>query len=220
MKDKTHFSNYFNLWSFMPLLLFILGFYTIYLLVLEQFSQAFFNMLISVLVYVFNNMLIHYSKITTYFNEFLEDMASFLAFGISSMVFGIIFFSDSELFLAIILFYGVALVLSLARNWVLEHKNSVGFPLVLGGLFLPFLYYIYLFYLQDMGSSIFLLYFLITGLLFLSKVDFISSKNPTILDSMHLQKNFHSVGTTRYDEDLGLEIIGNGAKPKSEEIVR
>lgn len=173
MSNLNHFEKNFDYGSFLPLFLFIFGFYTIFNLINNNFPIAFFSLLVSFIIYVGNNIYINYTQITTVFNEYLEDMASFLAFGVSIVVFGLVFYKNNNLILMIVLFYSICLVLSMARNWVMKLKNSIGFPISLNGLFFPIFFYVYKFYLQESGSSIFIFYFILVGFLTISNYNFL-----------------------------------------------
>lgn len=173
MSNLNHFEKNFDYGSFLPLFLFISGFYTIFNIINNNFPIAFFSLLVSFIIYVGNNIYINYTKITTVFNEYLEDMASFIAFGVSIVIFGLVFYKNDNFILMIVLFYSICLILSMARNWVMKLKNSVGFPIALNGLFFPIFYYVYKFYLQELGSSIFIFYFILVGFLTISNYNFL-----------------------------------------------
>ncbi len=173
MSDLNHFEKNFDYGSFLPLFLFIIGFYTIFNFVNENFSVGFFALIVSFIIYVGNNIYINYTKFTTVFNEYLEDMAAFVAFGVTIVIYGLIFFKEDSFILMIVLFYGMCLVLSMARNWVMKLKNSVGFPIALNGLFFPIFYYIYKFYLGSSGGSIFIFYFILAGFFTISNYNFL-----------------------------------------------
>ncbi len=177
--SNNHFEKNFDYGSFFPTLLIILGFYIIYLLINDNNSQAFFIMMISFLVYVANNVIINITGFSTVFNEYLEDMGSFLTFGITTIIFGLLFFKGNVLFLFIIFFYATSLVLALARNWILKLKNSLGWPIALNGIFFPLIYYIYIFYLQGPGDSIFVLYYIGIAILSISKYNFLGYNENT-----------------------------------------
>lgn len=173
MESYNQFEKHFDLRSFLPILLFIFGIYTIYLVVAEQYGAAMVVMLLSFVVYATNNILINYYGTSTLFNEYLEDMAAFVAFGVSTMIFGFIFFTLDISLLAVILFYSICILLSLARNWVLKLKNSNGWPIALNGLFFPLAYYVYVFYLSEPGRSIFVIFYLVIAVLSLSHNNFL-----------------------------------------------
>jgi len=168
-----NFEYHLNLGSFLPLFIFIIGIYINYLFINSEFSQGVFAMMLVFVIYVTNNIIININKSSSVFNEYLEDIASFTAFGISEVIFGLMFFKENYIVLSITIFYSVTLVLALARNWILQLKNSLGWPIALNGVFFPLIYYIYLFYLGDQADSIFILFFILIGVLLVSTYNFV-----------------------------------------------
>lgn len=171
--SNNSFEENFDYGSFFPLLLFIVGLYSIYLLILNKFSQAFFTMMISLIIYIANNIIINVTGFSTVFNEYLEDMGSFTAFGITTIVFGLMFYKNEKYILFVVFFYAICLLLGLARNWISKLKYSLGWPIILNGVFFPLLYYLYIFYLQGPGYSIFIFYYIIIGILSISRFNFL-----------------------------------------------
>ena len=204
MKEENPFQKHFDYGSFLPLFIFILGFYTIYLFILKDFSQGFFVMLLAFIIYVINNTIINLSGFTTVFNEYLEDMATFLSFGISSIIFGLVFYGEDPVILGIVLFYAICLVLALSRNWIMRLKNSVGFPIPLNGLFFPLIFYIFSIYLKDPGNSIFLIYYFLVAGLSVSHINFLgyneSKERVKVIEVG--KKPVH-----KKDKDLGIEYL-------------
>ena len=168
-----NFEDHFNFGSFLPLFIFIIGIYINYLFVTSEFSQGVFVMMLVFVIYVTNNIIINITKSSSIFNEYLEDIGSFTAFGLSTVIFGLIFFRENYIILSIIIFYSVTLILSLARNWILRLKNSLGWPIALNGVFFPLIYYIYLFYLGTQADSIFIIFFILIGILLVSTYNFV-----------------------------------------------
>lgn len=189
---QDHFTKHFDYGSFLPSFLIIIGIYTIFLFIQENFEVGFFFMIIGFLLYVINNVLINVKGFTTVFNEYLEDMSALIAFGLTTIIFGIIFFQEDLFTLALVFFYGVCIILGLARNWIVRLKNSMGWPLPLTGLFFPFLYYLYSIYLQNHGQSIFLIYFILVGILSISKHNFLgydeTKEKFRVVDERYLEK--------------------------------
>jgi len=143
---------------------------------MELYGEGFMAMLISAIIYLVS-VLIRKSDIRppTQFNLILENISVFMAFGIASIAFGIIFYSPA-ISLSLILFvyfFAITTVLSMARNWENEARDSLGWPIAFNGVFLPLFYYMYIFYFQSPGSSIFLFYFAIAGLLSVSSYKFL-----------------------------------------------
>lgn len=172
MSSEHQFERNFDYNSFLPLLLFILSIYILFLFVIKKYSQGVFIMLIAFVVYVLNNIIVNL-KTSSVFNEYLEDMAVFMAFGMAPIVFGLAFYSGNLFILLVVFFYSVCQVLNLARNWVLSAKNSRGWPAPLNGIFFPVIFYIYIFYLQDPGDSVFIIYFILVGFMSISEYNFI-----------------------------------------------
>lgn len=149
-------------------------------------------MIMGFILYVINNVLINVRGYTTVFNEYLEDMSALIAFGVTTIIFGVIFFQEEFITLALVFFYGVCVILGLARNWIVRLKNSMGWPLPLTGLFFPFLYYIYSIYLQSHADSIFLLYYLLVGIFSISRHNFLgydeTKEKLRVVDDNYLEK--------------------------------
>ena len=146
-QQRDLFKENFNYSSFIPMLIFILGTYIIYLILKKDYGQAFIFMLGAFLIYVYNNISSNLKNESMIFDEFLEDMASFFTFGVSIILFGIIFYKGDLTIMLAIFFFAICSILSAARSWVLKLKNTNGFPIALNGLFFPLVYYIYVFYL-------------------------------------------------------------------------
>ena len=172
----------FDYGSILPFLLSILGLYSIFLLINNYISQAFFVVMIGFLVYVINNIIINVTGFSTVFNEYLEDFGSFLTFGLTSIIFGFVFYKGDTLVLILTFVYAISQLLSLARDWILKVKNSLGWPIALNGIFFPLIYYFYLLYLKEPGDSIFIIYYIIISLLSVSKINFLGYKEDTNTD--------------------------------------
>ena len=172
-KEINQFEKHFDYGSILPTLLFIMGIYTIYLFVNQFYSAGFFSIIFSFIIYIGNNILINVKGFSTVFNEYLEDIAAFIAFTFSSMVFGMMYFRGNEIILGMIIFFGICQILSLSRNWISRTKNSQGWPIPLNGLFFPFVYYLSIFYFKGFAQAVFLLYFVIVGMLSISHHNFL-----------------------------------------------
>jgi len=180
MIDTKALKEFFDVGSFGPLFIFILGVYCVSLFAQKNYSLGVFVIMISFVIYVASNIFLRtHKRYNTYFNEYLDDMGTFLTFGISTIIFGLIYFETNPLFLTIIFFYAIAAILSIARNSILNLKNTSGYPIVLNGIFFPLTYYFYLFYLDAMGSSIFLLFYFIIGFFLISNYNFLSREDKT-----------------------------------------
>jgi len=172
----------------------------------DEYAHA-IMMVVAFVLYVANNIVLNIKQNATVFNEYLEDLGLFMAFGVTTMFFGLFFYKDSVAVMMVVFFYAIAMVLGLARNWVLKYKNSVGWPVPLNGIFFPLLYFFYQIYLQSPGNSIFIFYFIIIGILSLSRYNFLGDHSK-ILDS--------SIGDSNYEirgEDGGNLVI---RKPDAE----
>ena len=193
--EINQFEKHFDYGSILPTLLFIMGVYTIYLFINEFYSAGFFSVIFSFLVYIANNILLNIKGFSTTFNEYLEDIASFISFTLSSMVFGMMYFRNDELILGMIIFFGICQILALSRNWISRTKNSQGWPIPLNGLFFPFIYYLYIFYFRGFGEAIFLLYFIIVGMLSISHHNFLgyseSKEKIEVISFQELKKRMH-----------------------------
>jgi len=158
------------------MLIFLIGVFTIYLISNQLTSQGIFLLLIALGLYVINNILKKFFQFENDFNRYLEDFSFFVTFSLTITIYGILFYGSSYLFLSIIIFYSICSLLSSARNSILNLKHSMGWPIMLNGLFFPVFYYFYEFYLGDNGESIFLFYFLIVAFLSISKINFLGNR--------------------------------------------
>lgn len=163
----------FTYLSIMPTFIFIFGVSIIYFFVTEEYSMGFIFLMISFLLYGINNIIDKNLEEISKFNQYLEDMSTFFTFGLTTIIFGFIFYKESLSILIMVFLYSVCVLLSLARNSILDVKNSSGFPIALNGVFFPFAYFLYRFYLQGPGESFFLIYYFIVSFLLLSKRNFL-----------------------------------------------
>ena len=174
MIESNHFEKHFDYGSFLPLVLFILGIYMSLLFTLKNYYIGIFIMLIAFIIYVIHNVVINFKeKNLTEFNQYIEEIAVFVTFGLSPIIFGLSFYENEFIILCVVFFYAICQILNLGRNFVLNAKNSRGWPTPLNGLFFPFTYYIYIFYLQGPGESIFIVYFLLIAVLLVSEYNFL-----------------------------------------------
>lgn len=173
----NYFEENFSFGSILYILLFILGNYILYLLLNNQVSFGIFLMLIAFLFYLNNNVLVNVYNMKNSFNRFLENISVFLTFGISTLVFGYIYYKGNSYLFLIIVFYAVCLLLSLVRNISFSFENSIGWPVSLNGLFFPLFYFIYVYFFNDLQNTIFLFYYIIVGVLLVSSYNFLRKDN-------------------------------------------
>jgi hypothetical protein len=162
--------------SILPIVVFISGLLVIYFFSSQLFAEGMITMLFSSIFYIVM-VVIRSSDVNppTQFNLILENISTFMTFGISSIMFGVMFYSPNVdiLFILFIYFFAIACVLSVARNWEYDVREALGMPLAFNGIFFPLFYYMFRFYFNDLGDSIFLLYYVITGILTLSSFKFL-----------------------------------------------
>jgi hypothetical protein len=206
--NNNFFIRNFDYGSILPILLYLLGVYINYLILIENFETAFFLMMIGFVIYVLNNIYINIMGFSTLFNEYLEDIGSFMTFGLSTILFGIFFYNTDNFILFFIFFYASATVLSFARSWVLGFKNSIGWPLALNGIFFPLIYYIYRFYLEGPGESIFLFFYVIVSILMVSEINFLGYNEGSREKLKDIDKRIlkQKIGKKKYEE---IEIKTN-----------
>lgn len=178
--DKFDFQFHFGYGSFMPVIMFLAGVFTIYLFLNNFMSEGILILLLSLVLYVLNNVFKQALNLENDFNEYLEDFSLFLTFGVTTIIYGIIVYGQNYLFLSIVLFYAICMLLALGRNSILHLKNTCGWPIALNGLFFPIMFYFYEFYLGKQGSSIFIIYYLIIAFLSVSRINFLG-KNKDII---------------------------------------
>lgn len=172
--------QFFNYGSILPLILFIVGTLEIYFFAKEMYGEGFFTMLVAFVIYLLTYFVEkHENIILSEFNRLIENYGTFMAFGLSSIIFGVTFYKQEESFLILVLvyFFALATLLSTARNWIIKKTHRNGWPLPFNGVFLPLVYYVYQFYFQNIGTSIFLFYFVVVGILATTTYDFVSVKS-------------------------------------------
>jgi len=215
--QKKNFDKHFDYGSFLPLLLFIFGIYILFLFLIGKYTQGFFTMLISFIIYITNNIIINIKGFATVFNEYLEDMAVFLTFGLTTIIFGLIFYKNNLLVLTIVFFYATSLVLALSRNWVLKYKNSLGWPIALNGIFFPLFYYVYDFYLQGPGDSIFIILFIVVAFFSTSSFNFLGYRENNL-------ERFKVVDTKDFEKEKNMknnyENINNNENVLNQENIQ
>ncbi len=194
-ENYNQFEKHFDYGSILPTILFISGIYTIYLFINEFYSAGFFSIIFSFFIYVVNNIILNVKGFSTVFNEYLEDIASFTSFTITTIIFGMKYFNGDEMILGMIIFYSICQILSLARNWISKTKNSQGWPLALNGIFFPFIYYLYIVFLKGFGEAVFILYFIIVGMLSISQHNFLgyeeSKEKIEVVSFKELKRKLH-----------------------------
>lgn len=172
-KEINYFEKNFDYGSILPLFLFISAFYTFYLFLNGFFSAGFISIIFSFIIYVANNIYINIKGFSSVFNEYLEDTGAFMAFTVSTLVFGMLYFPEDEIILGVTMFYGICQVLAMSRNWIASTKNSQGWPIALNGIFFPFIYYLYIIYFRGFGEAVFIVYFIVIAMLSISNHNFI-----------------------------------------------
>lgn len=180
----NEFTKYFDLGSLLPTFLFLSGFTTLYLFSIQSYSYGFIFLMISFVIYVINNILINYLGYATIFNEYLEDIASYVAFSLSSIVFGLLYFQESYFMVFVVFFYALSEVLSLSRNWVSRVKNSRGWPIALNGIFFPFSYYLVTVVIQGFAEAIFLVYYISVAMFSISDKNFLGYQEEIYEDNV------------------------------------
>lgn len=217
MSQIYDYKRLFDYGSLLPLIQFILGVYILFLIINQDNSMAFLIMLAAFVIYIINNIIINIKEGTTVFNEYLEDMSSFLTFNITIVVFGTVFFKDDLLVLTVLFFFSICQLLAIARNWVLGVKNSKGWPIPLNGLFFPLTYFIYLFYLQGPGDSIFLLYYVIVAVLSVSEYNFLGYEEKVEENNHGSQDRKIEKASMTYNSDR--EYVQNKISERLEKIL-
>jgi len=213
MYEKLFIEN-FNFRSFLPLILFIFGIFILFLFLKNDFSYGIFVMILGFIIYIFNNIISNIYGPPSVFNEYLEDMSLFFIFGLTTVVFGFQFYLENSFIIVILSFYSLGILLNLARGWIIKTKNSIGWPLGLNGLFFPIFYYIYSFYLKEMGSSIFLFFYIIIGVLSLSSFNFLSSS----VDVFNLENKNNNFEKNSLTNDYEIGELEQISKSEIEEV--
>lgn len=184
--------------SVLPIIVFISGLLVIYFFSSSLFSEGIITMLFSSILYIVM-VVIRSTDVRppTQFNLILENISTFMTFGISTILFGIIFYSPNVdiLFILFIYFFAIACVLSMARNWEYDIRDSLGMPLAFNGIFFPLFYYMYRFFFNELGSSIFLIYYLVAGILTLSGYKFLWFDEKYIKDKKKYDEFYTKIKT-------------------------
>lgn len=171
----NEFVTYFNRGSFLPVILFFLGISTLLLFSINQYSYGCMVLLGGFIIYITNNVVVNRRGFSTEFNEYLEELASYLTFSITTIVFGFVYFQANTTMIIIISLYAISQFLAFSRNWILHRKNSMGWPIALNGIFFPLSYYLVTVVVQGFDTGIFLLYYLIITILSISDKNFIGT---------------------------------------------
>lgn len=211
LEDDISFHKHFNYGSILSVIIFILGIEIIILFLKNEVSLGNILMLGGIVIYILNNIILNSLNLKSHFNDFLENLAVFLTFGITTIIFGILHFENNLLLLTVIFIYAICIILSLSRNKVSHLTNSIGWPVALNGLFFPLTYYIYEFYLFDMGIAIFLLFYIIVAILMISKFDFLGS---TVKEEQKIKKEFEEKTETIIPQKNYQFISKNNKKRK------
>ncbi|MFW6285971.1 MAG: hypothetical protein ACOC16_02505 [Nanoarchaeota archaeon] len=215
---KNEFSQYFSYGSILSLILFVLGNYIIFLILINNTSLGVFLMLIGLFIYILNNFIVNKYKLENSFNDFLENIAVLWIFGFSTVIFGIVYYNENPALLAIILFYSLCLILSLARNNVLSLKNSIGWPVPLNGLFFPLIYFFYVYYFNDAQNTIFIFYYIFVGILLVSSYNFLGFENNQYSSERKKrdeQKSFPNEENNNYNDNKFENENGENEEEKS-----
>jgi hypothetical protein len=180
--------------SILPIIVFISGLLVIYFFSSQLFAEGMITMLFSSIFYIIM-VVIRSSDVNppTQFNLILENISTFMTFGISSIMFGVMFYAPNVdiLFILFIYFFAIANILSVARNWEYDIREALGMPIAFNGIFFPLFFYMYRFYFNDLGDSIFLIYYVITGILTISSFKFLWFDEKYIKDK-DKYKNYYS----------------------------
>lgn len=171
-----NFSGLMDLNSSISICIFILGFFSLFFILKKDFGMGFLFMLFNFLIYIINTIISNLRNKISYFYEFLDDLTIFFSFAVNIIIFGFIFYNGDLFYLTGVVFFAVTILFATTRNWLLEVKNSVGFPLALNGLFFPLVFYLYIFFIPGLGRAIFLFYFLIVGMFSVSRFNFLGHK--------------------------------------------
>lgn len=205
--DFEIYRNNLSLFSLLPMTLYVFGFVILYLMVEQRFGDAFLIMLFAFMFYVVQNIILRRYEIYV-FDEFLGNMAEFLTFGVTTILFGVFFYSEDIFFLFIAFFYAFCILFSFARNWMSDDRNFVGFPAALNGLFFPLLYFVYDFFLKELGYTVFLAYFTVVGVLSISNFSFLSFEDgDEVVYEAKKEGNYKSSNETNFskiNKSIGL----------------
>ena len=194
MNSQNDLTTFYNTGSFIPILLFIISLLILHQFIVEEFSYGFIAMFLALIVQTMYLMIKDSQYINkSNSNKYLTNISELITFGICPFFFGLIFFKGTESVSSIlsITFFAVSIMFWAARNWALEVKNSIGWPISFNGLFMPIIYYIHLYYLHGDGS-VFLLYFLIVGVLSICNYNFLGNikyEEKYYLEEFEIQKS-------------------------------
>jgi hypothetical protein len=172
--ENEQFHAHVGVQTVLPLFIFLIGCFSSLLFIIRENSLACIVMMLCFGLSLAYMLYSKYHQDESPFNGYVKDLGEFIAFGFSTLAFGFTFYDAQVLILAILFFYASCLVMGMARNWILKSKNPIGWPMMLNGIFFPLIYFFYVFYFNDPGNSIFLIYFVAVGVLAVSHFKFFS----------------------------------------------
>ena len=125
--DAKRLVFYFVQGSLLPFILFVEGLVASYYFVKEDFSAGFLLMLIGFVTYAAHNILGKSLSKPSYFNEYLEDMGQFLIFGVTLIIFGLVYHEFDPFLLAALFFFSISVFFSLdVQQENLLNANFIG----------------------------------------------------------------------------------------------
>ena len=156
---------------------------------------------------------IYYTKIHSIqrdmLEHFIEIITIFLLFLFPLLIFGFKISGNDTLATTVIIAFLVMQCINFMRNWSNKVIHTKGFPILLHGLFFPFTYFISLFYFQDFQKSVFIFYFLLTGILSLTSYNFLKFQmaffefeNMEQNEKGNIQKDENKIVLSQEDEEI------------------
>ncbi len=225
MSSQNSLTTLYNISSSIPLLLFIISLFILHQFIIEEFSYGFIAMFLALIIqtmYLMIKDLQHTNQ--SNFNKYLTNISELITFGICPIIFGLIFFKGAESIFIIssLILFAIFTILWAVRNWALDMKNSVGWSISFNGLFMPIIYYIYLYHLYGSDSSVFLLYFLTVGVLGIWNYNFLSNikdKEKYYLEEFEIQKSrIMDMVENYYDKKENLQNSKDNENLEDEEF--
>ena len=151
---------------FLLTFLVILASFVFYNFINEDFIYSFLGILFGVMYYVTYLIYMYKFNPKREHNEvFVEALAVISLFLFPVLAFGFKLFNGHTTGIILVVLFAVMQILNFVRNWSNGVNHTKGFPVLLHGVFFPLTYFVSHFYAQSFQEALFMLYFVVTGVL-------------------------------------------------------
>lgn len=161
----------------------ILGSFVFYNFVLENFILSFLGILFGVVYYAIYSFYVLKLNIKRLHSEiFIESTAVLSLFLFPMLAYGFMIFENMIQGIVILIVFSIMQLVNFVKNWTVGINHSKGFPIVLHGIFFPFTYFVTYFYAESFQEAVFILYFVLTGILSATNYKFINYQQTVFED--------------------------------------